>query len=110
MQIERRKGNDRAARAGRGVDAGAELELQIAAFVIRRIGKLEAERQLARGRVVHAAIDVPAVMTAFAVLIDGVLHGLELLDVEAEELRVQALCRGADAREKLAMLRLGRDP
>src|SRR5437868_13292976 len=53
---------------------------------------------------------MPAVMAALAVLIDRILHRLQLLDVEAEELRIQALRRSADAREKLAMLGLGRDP
>src|SRR6185312_2072377 len=66
VQKEGRKGDEGAARPGRRVDRRAELELQVAAFVGSGLGKLEAERELARRGTVRAAIDVPAVMAALA--------------------------------------------
>src|SRR5665213_1094085 len=70
VQEERRKGNDRAARSGCDPDLVADLKLQLAAFVLRRVGQLDAQRYFARLEVVRAMIDVPVVMSAFRTVVD----------------------------------------
>ena len=58
---KRRKGNDRSARFWRDADGVADLKLQLAAFVLRRLGQLDADRYLARLGIVRAVIDAPVV-------------------------------------------------
>src|SRR5665213_1485512 len=89
VQEEGWEGNDRAARSGRDTDAIADLELQIAALVLRRVGQLDAHRYFARLEVMRTMIDVPVIMAAFGAVIDRVLDVLQAGHVEVKNLAVE---------------------
>jgi len=73
IQYIRRKSDHRAAVARRRFDTIACLEFQIAAAIPLRIGELHRKRKLAP-RPQRALVDMPAIMAAFAGVIDGVLR------------------------------------
>ena len=64
MQDIGREGDQGSARPLRAINAVAGLQHQIAALIARRIGQLQAERDLARLDIMAAQIDVPVVMAA----------------------------------------------
>src|ERR1700733_12138082 len=90
MQEKRRKGDDSPPRPGRDADAVADLKLQLAAFVLRRLGQLDADRYLARLGIVRAVIDVPVVVAALRAAVDRVLNFLQAGHVEVINLAVES--------------------
>src|SRR5579863_1648352 len=89
VQEKRRKRDDRPARPGRDPDGIADLKLQLAAFVLRRLGQLDTDRYLARLGIVRAEINVPVIVAALCAAVDRVLNFLQAGHIEVINLTVE---------------------
>jgi hypothetical protein len=73
MQEERGKGDDRTARPGSYADLIADLKLQRATRLVRRVRQLDADRYFAWPGIVRAVVDVPLIVAAFGAVVDRIL-------------------------------------
>src|SRR3954468_16957874 len=86
-----REGYQGSPRFGRRVYLVRGVNLQFAALIIGRLGKLQYQRELAPPRCT-AMVDVPVIMAGFTREIDRVLQRFESRQVKAISLPVNARC------------------